>query len=112
IYAPALDPQWATKQPWAMATTDQFVPAGPPALNSASYATALNEVKSLGAANSTTRTADQTQIARFWSDGAGTASPPGHWNAIAEQAALSEGNSIAENARLFAVLNISRAAPS
>ena len=108
-YAPALDPQWATLQPWAMSSSDQFAPPGPPALNSATWAAALNEVESLGAANSTTRTADQTQIARFWSDGAGTASPPGHWNAIAEQAAVSQGNSIAENARLFAMLDIALA---
>src|SRR5262249_8764201 len=55
----------------------------------------------------TTRTADQTQIAKFWNDGAGTYTPPGHWNAIAEQVAQQQGDSLAQDARLFAELNVS-----
>ena len=70
---------------------------------------ALNEVKSLGSFNSTTRTADQLQIARFWADGSGTYTPPGNWNKIAQQVAAATGNSIAENARLFAKLDIALA---
>src|SRR5207248_5219589 len=61
---------------------------------------------SLGSATSTTRTADQTQIARFWADGAGTVTPAGHWNAIAEQIAQQRGDSLAADARLFAELNV------
>ena len=60
----------------------------------------------LGAVNSTTRTADETQIAKFWNDGAGTYTPPGHWNAIAEQVAQQQGDSLSQDARLFAELNI------
>ena len=45
----------------------------------------------VGGATSATRTADQTQIARFWADGAGTYTPPGHWNQIAAQVARSAG---------------------
>ena len=66
-------------------------------------------MKSLGRFNSTTRTADQLQIARFWADGAGTYTPPGNWNEIAQQVAAATGNSIAENARLFAKLDIALA---
>ncbi len=109
IYAVALDPQWATLQPWAMTSPDQFLPPGPPSLSSQTWADAYNEVKTLGAYNSTVRTADQTQITRFWADGPGTSSPPGHWNLVAEQVATAAGNSIAENARLFALLNITLA---
>jgi hypothetical protein len=43
------------------------VPA-PPALSGAAYARQLNEVKSLGAATSTTRTQDQTEAATWWDD--------------------------------------------
>jgi hypothetical protein len=82
---------------------------GPPALSSAQYAADLNEVKSLGATGSTTRTADQTNIARFWADGAGTSTPAGHWNRIAQTVGAAEGNTLSENARMFALLNLAEA---
>ncbi len=63
----------------------------------------------MGAANSITRTADETQIANFWKDGIGTFTPAGHWNNIAEQVAQQEGDSLAQNARLFAELNVALA---
>jgi hypothetical protein len=70
---------------------------------------AFNKVKDLGGDGihtPTQRTAEQTEIALFWSDGAGTAGLPGHWNSIAEGVAQQRGNSLTENARLFAMLNI------
>jgi hypothetical protein len=108
-YAPALDPQWANLTPFALTSPSQFDPAGPPALTSAAWAAAVNQVESLGAANSTTRTADQTQIAQFWNDASGTYTPPGHWNAIAQTVAQQEGDSIVDDARLFAELDVSLA---
>lgn len=108
-YAPALLPQWRNVKPFAMTSGDQFRPDGPPALDSAEYAAELNQVKELGSINSTTRTAEQTEIAKFWADGSGTFTPPGHWNQIAERVALSQGNTLSENARLFAMLNIALA---
>lgn len=108
--APALLPNWPTVTPWAMTSGSQFRDAnGPPAINSAAYTTAYNEVKEIGSATSATRTADQTDIARFWADGGGTSTPPGHWNRIAQTVAASEGNTLSENARLFALLNIASA---
>ena len=65
-FLPALAPQWPDVTPFAMTGGSQFRPAAPPALDSAEYAAAFNEVKDLGRADSTTRTADQTQIALFW----------------------------------------------
>jgi hypothetical protein len=62
-------------------------------------------VKSLGRASGSTRTADQTEIARFWADGAGTYTPPGHWNQIAAEFSSAEDLSPGENARLFAALD-------
>lgn len=108
-YAPALLPNWPYVKPFAMTSGSQFRVAGPPALDSEEYADALAEVKSLGAIDSTTRTDDETQIAYFWADGAGTVTPPGHWNLIAQQIAEMEGNSLYDNARLFALLNIALA---
>ena len=48
-------------------------------------------------------------IALFWADGDGTYTPPGHWNVVAQTVAVQEGNSLVENARLFALLNIALA---
>jgi membrane-associated phospholipid phosphatase len=92
-----------------MRSGEQFRPPPPPALSSAGYVTSFQEVKALGAAASTTRTPEQTQIALFWADGDGTVTPPGHWNRIAQAVAVARGNSLAGNARLFALLNIALA---
>jgi hypothetical protein len=108
-YAPFLLPQWGDVKPFTMTSNTQFRQMPPPTLDSERYTNEFNEVKSLGAINSLTRTADQTQIARFWADGAGTETPPGHWNSIAQTVAQSQGTSLVENARLFALLNLAEA---
>jgi hypothetical protein len=109
MYAPALDPQWANLTPFALTGPNQFDPAGPPALSSQQWADAVNQVESLGAVNSTTRTAAQTTLAQFWNDGVGTDTPSGHWNAIAQTVAQQAGDSLTDDARLFAELDISMA---
>jgi hypothetical protein len=64
-------------------------------------------VKAVGVLDSPVRTADQTEFAHFWADVPGnSATPPGHINEIAAHVALVEDLSLAENARLFALLNI------
>jgi hypothetical protein len=102
-------PQWGFVAPFAMNSSSQFRPPGPPSLDSQRYAADYNEVKELGAVVGSTRTEEQTQIALFWADGAGTETPPGHWNSIAQIIAASQGNTLEENARLFALLNIAMA---
>jgi membrane-associated phospholipid phosphatase len=106
---PALAPQWPYVTPFAMTSGSQFRPAAPPALDSAEYAAAFNEVQSLGRADSTTRTEEQTQIARFWNDGLGTAFAPGYWNRIAQDVATEQGLGLVIDAHLFALLNIATA---
>ncbi|MER5311274.1 vanadium-dependent haloperoxidase [Streptomyces sp. NPDC002773] len=68
-------PNWGKVKPWVISAGDKYRPAKPGGfetpealLSSDLYADQLNEVKSLGAADSTVRTADQTQIARFWAN--------------------------------------------
>jgi len=107
--ASPLLPQWPDVTPWTMRSGTQFRPGAPPALNSAKYAADFNQVKEIGSATSTTRTADQTEIAKFWANGSGTSTPPGHWNVIAQTVAESQHNSLEENARLFAMLNLALA---
>jgi len=106
MYDQAQLPQWGDLTPFGVSDIDAIIPSGPPSLTSDQWPTAFNEVKSLGSATSTTRNADQTQQARFWADGSGTATPPGHWNQIATQIATDKNLSLGENARLFATLNI------
>jgi hypothetical protein len=108
-FAPYLLPQWGFVVPFGMSSSSQFRPPGPPSLDSEQYAADYNEVKALGAAVGSTRTDEQSQIALFWADGAGTETPPGHWNSIAQIIAAGQGNTLEENARLFALLNIAMA---
>jgi membrane-associated phospholipid phosphatase len=93
---------WGQVTPFVLDNAAQFRPEAPPALTSEAYAQALNEVKSLGQNISTTRTADQTVIAKFWA-------PPiwNTWNEIAENASLAHHTNLETTARLFAVLNLS-----
>lgn len=108
-FLPYLLPQWGFVAPFAMSSSSQFRPPGPPSLDSQQYAADYEEVKELGPVVGSTRTPDQSEIALFWADGAGTETPPGHWNSIAQILAEARGNTLEENARLFALLNIAMA---
>jgi hypothetical protein len=93
---------WGNVTPFVLNNAAQFRPGPPPAVTSQAYIQALGEVKSLGQNTSTTRTTDQTVIAKFW------AGPIWNtWNEIAENAALSHHTNLEATARLFAVLNLS-----
>jgi hypothetical protein len=90
-FAAPVAPHWPAVTPFAISAGSQFRTAAPPALDSAEYAADFNEVKDLGRSDSPTRTEEQTQIARFWNDAAGTAYAFGYWNKIAQQAAAEPG---------------------
>jgi len=92
---------WSHVKPFTLTRADQFRPGPPPALTSARYAVALREVQRLGKADSKARTADQTQVARFWA-----APIQNYWNEITQTAALAHGTTLTQNARLFALLNL------
>lgn len=85
----------------------------PPALDSPEYIAAFNEVKDKGAkgdlTSPTTRTAEQTEIGIFWGyDGTpGLGTPPVLYNQIVQTIAVQQGNTMAQNARLFALVNLS-----
>jgi hypothetical protein len=94
---------WGKVQPFALETGDQFRPPPPPAVTSPRYTADFNEVKSLGEVNSTARSADQTDIGRFW----GAAPVQNVWNQIAQIAGVSANNTLEQNARMFALLDTS-----
>jgi hypothetical protein len=106
-FAPAALTHYPAVKPFALTSGAQFLPPAPPALTSTEYAAALNEVKVIGSVNSPTRSADQTEAARAW---ASIGNPTGvaiFWNSIARSMAAANGNTTVENARLFAMLNMS-----
>ena len=108
-FAPAQTPQWPAVTPFALKSGSEFRPAAPPSLTSAAYTAAFNEVKDFGRVDSTVRTPQETEAAKFWEGKAGTAQVPGYWNEIAQSAAISQGNTLDQDARLFAELNVSLA---
>src|SRR6266403_1245501 len=96
---------WPDVRPFALETGDQFRPPPPPAVASPRYTTDFDEIKALGENNSTTRSAEQTDIGRFW----GAAPVQNVWNQIAQTAGMSFDNSLEQNARMFALLDTSLA---
>jgi hypothetical protein len=102
--AMAVFTHWGAVAPWVLDRPAQFRPPAPPALTSRAYAKAIDEVQSLGKADSVTRTADQTQIARFWA-----APIQNYWNEIAQTAALAHHRGLEADAWTFAALNLSLA---
>jgi hypothetical protein len=91
-------------KPFLIRSSSQFRSKGPLRLRSQQYAREFAEVKSLGSATSTTRTADQTLAARYWAE-----NPPATWTRIFRTLSAKEGLSIVENARLFAMLYMTAA---
>ncbi len=102
-------PGCGNMKPWVAPVISSVLPVAPLALDSAAYAEQMNETKRLGGKNSTERTADQTEIASFWADGAGTATPPGHWNMIAQGLVASQNMGLADSLKMFTALNFAMA---
>ena len=93
---------WSRVTPFALESASQFRPGGPPRLTGDRYSDALDQVKLLGIAGSTTATPDQALTGRFWNGAI-----QNYWNEIAQTASLAHGLTTAQNARLFALLNLS-----
>ncbi len=91
-------------KPFLIRSPSQFRSKGPLALTSRKYAREFDEVKSLGSATSTARTADQTLAARYWAE-----NPPGTWSRIFRTLSAQEDLSVVDNARLYAMLYMTAA---
>jgi len=109
-YSVAWGPNWGQVKPFAIPRAQPFLPPPPPALDSRAYAAALRMVESLGASNSTTRTPRETQIADFWAyDVAGMGPPPVLYNQVTQDLALEQHNTLDQDARLFALVDVAMA---
>ena len=102
-YLPSAVPGWGNLTPFTLLSASQFWLPGPPSLTSDAYARDYNEVKNVGGKVSSVRTAEQTQIARFWFEG------PGAWNTIARTVAASRGLDATDSARVLALMNFAMA---
>jgi membrane-associated phospholipid phosphatase len=112
----ALGAKWGEVKPFVLTSGRQFRAPTPPAISSAAYATAFDEVKRLGgdgkpSGTPTERTEDQTHIGIFWAyDGTPSlCAPPRLYNQIAVQIADQMGTTGIEFARLLALVNVAMA---
>jgi hypothetical protein len=104
--SPATFTHYAEVVPFLFASARQFLVAPPPSLTSELYAADFNEVKALGSATSTVRTAEQTSIALRW---AGVGSGTGLfavWNNVVRDVSRRFGWTGLDTARAFALLNM------
>jgi hypothetical protein len=105
-FAPALAPEWAYVRPFSLTNPSEFRLPRPAYLDlaSAAYAADYNEVRSLGEVGSTARTAEQTEIARYWAEVSTDT-----WNRLARNLAGQRAFGLWESARLFCLLNFALA---
>jgi hypothetical protein len=100
--ATAVFTHWASVKPFVLTQADQFRPPAPAPLSSTDYIQTVQQVQSLGQDSSSTRTPDQTTIATFWGGNIWD-----YWNEIAQSASLAHHDTLDQDARLFAQLNVS-----
>jgi hypothetical protein len=103
-FKPAALVQWGSVTPFALKSSAQFRCPEPPAVDSPRALADLEEVKLIGGSKSLTRTAEQSEIARYWYE-----SSPQGWNRIAREVLAARQFDPWENARLFALLNLALA---
>lgn len=106
-YVPTVLPaasRWGGVRPYALRSGDQFRPAAPYTLSSRDWANDYNEVKRLGAKAGSARTAEQTDIARFWE-----LTGPASYNPLARQLAAAKKLDVTDCARMFALVSMAAA---
>ncbi|MEL6104474.1 MAG: dockerin type I domain-containing protein [Planctomycetota bacterium] len=100
---PVWGPAWGEVDTFSIDAAEDFAPQTTPPIDSEQYAISYNEVKELGSVDSTTRTADQTEAGIFWAyDRTGLGTPIALFNDVLETIAVQEGNTLEENAALYA----------
>jgi hypothetical protein len=107
VYIPTaltVAPQWPDLTPFAMTSPFQFRPKPPIALESDQWAKDYNEIKELGAKNSSKRSSRQTEDARFWLLTGPLSTHPLH-----RQVAMGKEMSVIDSARFLAVITAAEA---
>ena len=100
-----LEPAAGQWRAWNIASGSAYRPPPPPRPGDPEYANEVQRVYEV----SRNLTAEERAIALFWADGAGTETPPGHWNRIALELVSAKRLSPRRAARAFALLNTAQA---
>ena len=100
----ALEAGWGSVTPFLLESGSQFRPGPPPALGSDTYVRDYLEMVTIGAVNSTTRTALETETARFW-----ISTAPQLWNQVVRQLSREPGMNVAKAARAYLLVNLAGA---
>jgi hypothetical protein len=106
-YVPTVLPaasRWGAVRPYALKSGDQFRPGAPYALGSREWANDYNEIRRMGAKVASARSAEQTDIARFWE-----LTGPASYNPLARQLAGAKKLDVTDCARLFALVSMATA---
>ncbi len=106
----AWGPGWGMVRTFTLTSSDQFAVPGTPALDSQAYTDAYNQALQKGSLTGSTRTADETAIGLFWAyDRPTMGPPPVLYTRNLEEIGVQAGNTIEENARLFAMASMAMA---
>jgi hypothetical protein len=90
--------------PFTFSDPGRFRPDGPDPLTSGAYAEDFAETRDIGRFDSAIRTAEQTDVAYFWSE-----NPYVHWNRNINRLAIAQGLSLADTVRLLALVHTAAA---
>ncbi len=104
VYVPTALPvgrSWAAVRPWFLGRGAQVRPGAPPSLSSAEWARDYEEVRTLGAAVASQRTAEQTEVAKFWA-----IVGPVTWNPVVRSLVVSMKLDLVDASRMFALCNM------
>jgi hypothetical protein len=101
---PAMFGHWGRIKPFVLRASAQFRPAPPHAPGSAAARAEIEEVRHIGGQDSTLRTTEQGEIARYWYED----STKG-WNRVARNVAAARALSAVDSARLLALVNLALA---
>ncbi len=104
-FAPPLEPFAGRWRTWNLRSGDRLRPPAPPPYLGSVHRAAIQEVYDVA----NTLTDRQREIALFWNDGAGSETPPGHWNRIALEIVEQAGLGPRRAASVLAALNTAQA---
>lgn len=99
----AAQPGWGQVKPFVIDLEDHEL-EGPQALTSKAYARDTNHIKEIGHITSATRSAEQTEIAKFWYEDSTLG-----WNRIANTVMRQRGTDAWDAARAFALVHFAMA---
>jgi hypothetical protein len=93
---------WRNLRTFGIASAEEFRADAPPALDTPQYARDFEEVKRVGRNTSADRPQDRTDVARFYA----AIAPATIMNMAARQIAAARGDSLSQNARALALINM------